>query len=351
MFKGTQKKVISLLIALVMLVALLAGCGGGAPAATPTPPTAPTDTAPTDAADPAETTPDWPTRPVTLITRQAGGGADVALRVLQPALSEVLGVNVIVENIDGAAGAIAISEALNRAPDGYSFGVAFFPTKITLELIQGNEWNALETTYVVNITRDLGNVLCVAADSPIETWDDIVAIGQTRPVTVAVSGMGSMNHLVYRFMALAFPEVQFTDIPFNSGGESATAIAGGHVDMGIAILTNVVQMIHDDMIRPLAWSGPERHEMFPDMPAFQEFTGREIFEVLTQIGMFAPAGTPDHVVQAMNEAVRIALEDEGVIASFADLGLIPFWMSPEDFTEWVHEYYWNIYEVKHYFVG
>ena len=288
----------------------------------------------------------YPNKPITIITRQAGGGADVALRVVQPGISKALGTNVIVENVDGGAGAIAIQELFKRPADGYTFGCAYVPTFIVFELINNHKWKTKETVWVANLTRDFGCVLVVPKKSSIKSWKDIEKIAQKRPITIAGSGTGSVTDFQRFFLQDAFPNIKFTYIPFNSGGEAATAMAGGHTDLGIAVLSNVGQMEKEGLVRFLAFFRDERLKDYPNVPTIKEFSGKAVDPVSTQIVLFAPPGTPDYAVKAMNEAVRKTLKDPGVIEKYKGLGNDAYHMTPEELKTWIFRYWDNINKIK-----
>jgi tripartite-type tricarboxylate transporter receptor subunit TctC len=285
-------------------------------------------------------------KPVTIVTRQAGGGVDVVVRVVQPALTRALGQNVIVENVDGGAGAIAVQEIFKRNADGYTFGAAYVPTFIVFEVLQGHGWKTKDTMWVANLTRDYGCVLVASVNSPIKTWADIAAIGARRPVTIAGSGVNSVTDFQSYFLQKAFPEIAFSYVPFNSGGEAGTAMAGNHTDLGIAVLSNVTQMEKDGLVKFLAFFPDARLTEYPNTPTFEEFSGRRAQNVDAQIVLFAKNGTSDEAVRAMNEAVRSALGNQDVISQYAQLGNLAYPMTSEELRDWAYNYWDDITKIK-----
>lgn len=244
---------------------------------------------------------DYPEDPITyVIPFDPGGESDITARFQEPHLEEILGVSVNITHRPGGGGAVAWSEFQNDAePDGYEIIGVNIPHIIGQPIQREDAGFETDDWEIITFFHSTPNALIVPEDSPFETLDDLVEYARENPEAVTLGGSGtySANHLgALRLEREA--DIDITYIPFTGTGPLPAAIEGGHVS-GIFNYTMLgVQM--EDRARVLAVAAEERVPALPDAPTFKE-QGYDIVGGAYR-GVAAPTGTPDEVIEVLEEA-------------------------------------------------
>lgn len=261
---------------------------------------------------------DYPERPVTLIVAySSGGGSDVFARTIEPFIEKHLGVDVVVENITGAGGAVGFTAIAEAEPDGYTIGVINPPT------LQA-KMHELETRYDLDSFTYLGNVVDdpgaynVATGSPFDSWGDVVEFARENPrvVTVGVSSLGGDDH-INTVVFMQQNDIEFTIVPFQGAAQNRNATMGGHVAVGAFNMGEAISF--SDNLKTLVSMGEQRWDAAPDVPTMKE----EGFELVggSQRGLGAPAGLPDDIRATLETAIAAAVDDPDFVASAAERGV------------------------------
>lgn len=291
-----------LAIALLMVLLLVAGCGGAATDGGSNDNGAvgePEPGQPSGAGDEAIT---YPTGPVTLLVpNPPGGGVDLNARTLQPYLQEALGVNVVVQNKQGAGGNIGRREVYQSTePDGYTLLVTPTPSVALGQIILDGEFDVLGFTPVYTFAGAQGEVVMVPPDSPFQTIEDIQAAGKERTLSVATPGVATTDSLAAALLGHHLG-ITLKEIPFDGGTGAAQAAAAGHTDLAITSPVSGGRLVQDGSVRGIAVTGYERQPELPDLPTMGElgFPG-----VVTDVKMvvLGPPGMPDEIVQVLQAA-------------------------------------------------
>ena len=281
---------------------------------------------------------EFPSRPVRMIVPFAPGGASDTLgRVIQPAMTELLKQQVVVENRDGAAGNIGVEVAVRANPDGYSFLLGNIGTMaINPNYYVKFQYRPLKDLIPVNQVVDVPGCLVVHPSVPAKSVKELIAHLKANP--------GKLNYgAPAPSSANALEMIQF----LNSTGTSAEQIAykggagpamigllGGEVQMMFVTFSSAVQHARAGKARMLAVISPERNPAYKEVPTMRE-QGLNM-TVGSWQGVFLPRGTPKPVVDKMFKVSAEMMKDPGVIKRLGDLGItIVTSQSPADFTNFV----------------
>ncbi|HEY8553964.1 MAG TPA: tripartite tricarboxylate transporter substrate binding protein [Burkholderiales bacterium] len=280
---------------------------------------------------------DWPTKPLTFIVPfPPGGAADMFGRVIAEHLAQRLGQPVVVKNVAGAGGNIAMQEAARAAPDGYTL----FQGTIGTHAINP----ALYTNLQVDPTRDFApvahiggvpNVLVVNPSLSVRSVQELTEYARANPgkLNMGSSGSGSSIHLsgeLYKHLA----KVDIVHVPYRGGAAALTDLIGGQIDLMFDNLPVSLPHIQKGALRALAVTSRTRSPLLPDVPTMIE-AGVPGYEATAWSGIFVPAGTPDPIVRRLNREIRAILESEAVRQRFSKLGAVVETMTPEEFGRFV----------------
>ncbi len=300
------------LISALGVVALVAtACGNGDTGAdTDAEANGSADTATDDGGDAeADAAADWPTEDLTLVvTFGPGGGNDLLNRALAPKLSEALGVQVAIENVEGGGGVIGLTEAYQRGPDGTTL-VSYSPPGEYLSEVQGQLSGFSTDDFIMlgGVNVDPG-AFAVSMDSPYETFEELVAAMETETLAAATNGYTS-NTAVGAMDFMAKTDLEFELIPYDAGSELTAAVIGGTADFGVR--AGGWYDLHEEELRILAFFSEERLEEFPDIPTVEEVTGApSYFSGLR--GLAVHAETPPEQIAILEDAFEQASNDPDI---------------------------------------
>ena len=242
-----------------------------------------------------------------LVGFSAGGGTDVMARTLEPFLEKYIGdgANIVIKNIPGASGQIAVTQVAEARPDGYTIGTYNLPGVMARTLDRDAGYTADSFTYLANVVDD-PNVIVVPSSSDIQTMEQLIeeAKAEAGAVTLGISGLGGDDH--FAFIALQEATgAEFTMVPFGSSAPTRTALMGGHVAAGILNVSEVAGF--EDSIRVLGISSEERSDYLPDVPTLKS-QGIDVVNGSMR-GFVAPAGLSDEVQAKLIEAFRKTFDD------------------------------------------
>lgn len=275
---------------------------------------------------------DYPQRPVHLIVGAApGGGSDFVARTVGARISTLLGQPVIVENRGGAAGLVA-SEFVAKAPaDGYTLLVVFANYATFPSLQKRLSFDPAKDLVPVSDVATSPLVLTVSPSLPVKSVHDLIAYAKTKSLNYASPGVGSMGHLAAElFQSMA--GIKMTHVPYRGGGPAIIGLLGGQVDVYFSTPAATVAQMKAGKLRALAVTGTARAGFAPDLPTIAE-SGLEGYEVSGWFGIFAPAGTPRPVIDAVSRAVATAVKNPEIRDALAKDGDTPVGNSPSEFAK------------------
>lgn len=321
---------LSFLAAALALTMLLSACGQ--PAAKEPAQNTPASSPQTQTKSSAPAKPNYPTKPVKLIiTHAAGGTTDLAARIVAPHLEKHLGQPVVAENMTGAGGNVARDFVWKAAPDGYTLLVSQMPSMDGGKVASGGDFEPMKFTHVYNLAGNNHDVVAVPASSPIKSLKELVEASAKKPLSSSGSGVGTNS-----FMAAVLLQqkvgVKLTYVPFNSGREAATAVAGKQVEMGTGALDSFLPLHEQGLVRILAVFGDKRDAHAKDIPTVIELGYKDVW--LDQMtGVFAPPGTPKEIVDVLATAFEKALNEADLKAAAdkAKVTMVP--LGPTEFEK------------------
>jgi tripartite-type tricarboxylate transporter receptor subunit TctC len=263
----------------------------------------------------------FPSRPITIIVPfSAGGPTDTLARILAQRMTVSLGQNVDIENTTGAAGTIAVARAVRSAADGYTLSIGHVGTHVVNGAIYPLPYDLLKDLEPIAMVANNPQVLVGKKDIPAKTLAELIAWIKERParVPVAHAGVGSPSHIsgVYFEKVVGIPLVM---IPFRGAAPAVQALMGGQVDLLFDQASNSLPQIRGKTITAYAVTAKNKLAAAPDIPTVDE-AGLPEFYMSVWHGLWAPKGTPPHVMARLNAAVVDALADSNVRARLADLG-------------------------------
>jgi len=251
----------------------------------------------------------WPAKAVTFVSPfPPGGSVDPIARLIAAKLTEALGQQFIVENRVGASGSIGTGYVAKAAPDGYTFVFVFDTHAVNPSLLPKMTFDTLKDLAPVMLIGTAPMALATAPSKPYKTFADFVAAAKAKPDTVSYGsiGSGSLGHLTMMLVQEA-GNFKTVHIPYKGGGPMVTDVLGGQIDSGIGSVAVMSAQIKSGKMRPLAVTGETRSAAMPDVPTLAE-QGYKGFSALAWWGIFAPAGTPQPIIDKLNAEIAKVLQ-------------------------------------------
>jgi len=265
---------------------------------------------------------DWPTRPVTMVVPFApGGSVDVMGRILAARLGEVLGQQVIVENLGGAGGMVGSLRVAKASPDGYEFVLGIAGTHAQNQTLYKHPlYNAATDFAPVGLIAEQPTVLVTRKDLPPDTLQQFIAYAKTNQATLQFgsAGAGSANHLACVLLNAAIG-VNVTHVPFRGGGPAMQELLAGRIDYMCNIVTNALPQIEAKTAKPIALLSTKRSPSLPGVASAAE-QGLADFDASTWYAAFLPKGTPQPIVQKLNAAIEATVSTPAVQERLKEIG-------------------------------
>ena len=278
----------------------------------------------------------YPDKPIRLVVPFPPGGAvDFYARVVQPALGEVLGQPVIIENKAGASGMVGAALVAQAPPDGYTLllgNIASLAINVGIYAKMPYDPRK-DLTHIVR-TVDVNYVMVVHPSVPARTVPEFIAYAKANAGKVAygTAGNGSLPHLgTESFKAMTATEM--THVPYKGGGPLVTDLLGGQIQVAIADQANLMPHVQSGKLRALAVATAKRSPNAPDLPTIAESLPG--FEATAWQGLAAPAGLAPDVTKKINEAFNKVMAMPAVRDKLMAAGLAPVGGTPEQFSRFI----------------
>lgn len=278
----------------------------------------------------------FPEKPIRLVVPFPPGGAvDFYARVVQPALGEVLGQPVIIENKAGASGMVGAALVAQSAPDGYTLllgNIASLAINVGIYAKMPYDPRK-DLTHIVR-TVDVNYVMVVHPSVPARTVSEFIAHAKANPGKLAYgsAGNGSLPHLgTEAFKAMTGTDL--THVPYKGGGPLVTDLLGGQVHVAIADQANLMPHVQSGKLRALAVATARRSPNAPDLPTIAESLPG--FEATAWQGLAAPAGLAPEITKKINEAFNKVMAMPAVRDKLMAAGLAPVGGTPEQFSRFI----------------
>lgn len=248
----------------------------------------------------------WPNKPIRfIVSGAAGSGTDLVARTFTDAMAKTFGQPIIVDNKPGANGLIATEAAATAPNDGYHFLFTYAAAHVVNPVLLSKVPYDVhkDFTAVAQIGAG-GNFLVVPAALPLKDLKDLVAYVKTKPadtLSYGSWGNGSGGHLSMEALKQQ-TGLQIKHIPYKSVAASNADLVAGHIDVAFSATATALPLISSGKLKALAISGTYRSKQMPDVKTMSEQGVK--FELNAWYAVFAPAGTPPAIVQAVNKEIN-----------------------------------------------
>ena len=263
----------------------------------------------------------WPTRPLTMVVPfAAGGGTDVLGRIVGRRLSEVLGQQVIIENVGGAGGMVGSARVAKAPPDGYQFVLGSRADTINQTLYKTPLYNLTTDLVPVVLIADQPTVLVARKDLPVENLQEFIAYARKTQVVMQYgsAGAGSTGHVDCALLNAAIG-VSIAHVPYRGGGPAMQDLIAGRIDYFCTLSGTVASQVEGKLVKPIANLSRERSPMLPALATAQE-QGLKDFDASTWFGFFVPRHTPAPVIQRLHDATVEAMDTPSVQERLKEAG-------------------------------
>ncbi|MBA8881238.1 Bug family tripartite tricarboxylate transporter substrate binding protein [Phyllobacterium myrsinacearum] len=278
----------------------------------------------------------FPDRVVTMVVPfAAGGSTDVVARVIANKMSDLLGQQVIVQNIGGGGGSLGAGNVARADPDGYTILMGTVATHALNPLIlKTKPYDAEKDFAPISLLVIVPNVLVVNPELPAKSVQELVDLLKANPdkYSYASSGNGTPLHLsgeLFKKMA----GVSMQHIPYKGAGPALNDVIGNQVPIMFDNLPSSSSHMKGGTLRALGVTTKERAASFPDVPTIGETIPG--YETYTWNALFAPAGTPPEVIAKLNESANKAMKDPAVIERMKEFSATIVGSTPDELASHV----------------
>ena len=264
----------------------------------------------------------FPSRPITIIAAGAAGGpTDTITRIVADAMTRTIGQSVVVEAIGGST--VGPQRGAMARPDGYTLLINNIGFAASATLYRRLPYNVLESFAPLGLVSDSAMTLIAKPGFPATDLGGYFAALQAGgdKLNLAHAGLGSAAHLCGMLVQQA-AGAQATTVVFRGTAPAIAELMAGRIDILCDQATNTVPFIRDGRVKAYAVSSPARVPGIEQLPTTAE-AGFPTVAMTTWHAMYAPAGTPEDIQEALSAALRVALEDEKLRQRFADLATDP----------------------------
>jgi len=265
---------------------------------------------------------EYPDRPVTIVACfPAGGGTDLAVRMIHVELGKALGQPVIIENRGGAGGSVGTGAVARATPDGYTLLSCSSAFVVNPSLYANVSYDPIKDFIPIMVIGASPNVFVVPAQSKIQTMRELIAEAKANPgkMNWTSPGVGTTPQLAGELLKLKLG-LEMTHIPYAGAGPANNAVLAGLVDFYVANYGSLTGLLSSGKVRPVAVTSKKRWPDLPDVPTLDEL-GVKDAESDTFQGVFAPARTPQPVIDRLAKEMSTILADPEMQAKYVKLGL------------------------------
>lgn len=278
----------------------------------------------------------YPIRTVRIVSPFAAGGSnDVIARTIAPKFTETLGQQFIVENRPGAGGVIGTDFVAKAPADGYTLNIATVTTHAIAATLRKLPYDPVKDFAPIGLIGITPYVIIVHPTLPAKTVKQLIALVRTRPgqVEFGSGGVGTPGHLAGE-MFNALSNTKMTHVPYKAGNLALNDLLGGHISLTFSTTITATELIKAGRVRALAVTSLKRIPAFPELPTVAE-AGIPGYEIALWLGLAAPAGTPDSVIQRLSEALARVLQSNDVRSKLAAQSVEPTSSSPRELGEMI----------------
>jgi len=272
---------------------------------------------------PAQAQDKYPSKPINmLVPFAAGGSSDVIARLVGEEMAQVLGQRIVMENMGGAGGATALTRAARAEPDGYTIVIGNSGTNAASYTIY-NDLKYTPADFVpIGLVAKTSPMIALKLDFPAKDLKEFLAYAKANPnkISLGHAGVGSSNYLICRnFLKASGLDVAL--VSYRGAGPALNDLMGGQIDGVCDAATSLSGAVQGNKVKALVVATPQRLPSLPDVPTSAE-AGLPAFQAQGWNAIFAPKGTPQPVIDRLNQALRTALASEKLHSRFKELSSV-----------------------------
>ncbi|MGA7387531.1 MAG: tripartite tricarboxylate transporter substrate binding protein [Pseudolabrys sp.] len=283
---------------------------------------------------PSASAQDWPSRPIhILVGFGAGGGTDVATRILADGLSESLGQQFVVENRPGAGGTIAGGMAAKAPKDGYTVLAISMGHSVSAVMVKQVPYDPVEDFAPVGIFTNSAFVVAVPKNSPATDIKSLVEYVNKQPgkLNYSTVGLGSTQHLIAEHLRQR-ASINAQAVSYRTTSEVVSALLRGEAAFAVELYHPIRGQVDSGDLRVIAVATPTRWPAIPNVPTLAE-SGISGIGYLGWYGLLFPAGTPQPIVGKLHKAMQEVLAKDAVKNRLEGIGAVANLSSPAEFRK------------------
>src|SRR5947207_7982891 len=261
----------------------------------------------------------FPARPVTIVVPfSAGGPTDTIARIMAERMTKSLGQSVLVENVTGAGGNIAVARVVRAAPDGYMVSIGHIGPHVINGAMYKLDYDLLKDLAPVGMFVTNPQIVVSKTALPSKDLKSLIEYARSNPISIATGGAGTPSHVgaVY-FKNLTGGAAQI--VHYRGGAPASADVMAGHVDVFFDQAANALPQMRSGKVRAYTVTQTTRLSVAPDIPTVDE-AGMPGYYMAVWHGLWVPRATPSPVVVRLNTAMVDAAADDGVRKRVMELG-------------------------------
>ena len=283
---------------------------------------------------------DYPNRAITIIVPfTPGATTDTVARLTRDVLERELGAPVVIDNRGGAGGTIGATAVANAKPDGYTLLISVnAPITMNPHVQKSFPFDAVAAFEPISLAGESMLILAVNPSLPVKTVPELIDYAKQNPgkISYGSAGVGSAHHVAGEMMKQK-TGIDMAHVAYRGGPLAIQDLISGNIQVSFGTPPAVLPHAQAGAIRIIALAEAKRHPDYPGVPTIDETLAGVVTN--TWVGFFAPAGTPQPIIDKLNKAMRVALAQPDAIEKFKLQGLTAVSSSPEELRKTVKEEY------------
>ena len=265
----------------------------------------------------------YPSRTITIIVPYpAGGPTDETARVVAQSLSEKLKQNVIVENVTGGGTIIATNKVAKATPNGYTLLLHNLQISANVTLYKNLPFDTDKDLIPVMLINENPLILVGSKTLAPDNLTELLALMKKQTLKAAIPGYGATGHLTTTLLAQA-AKVPINQIPYRGAAPALTDLLGGHVDLYFATPQQIEPQVKAGKVKVYGITAKEKSAEMPTAESMVTALG-PTFDIVYWQALFAPAGTPQSVIDTLNEALQATVSNPAIVKHWHDEGMSTF---------------------------
>jgi len=275
----------------------------------------------------------YPQKPIRILVGfPSGGPPDITARLLADKLSEVWAQPVVVENVTGAGGNIAIDRTVKAPPDGYTLVMASSAITIHPSLSEKTIYDPLKDLVPISVAVSTPSILVVNNEVPAKNMQELIALARAQPgkLTYGHAGLGTPAHLSGEVLK-SLAGIDIMPVSYRGIPALLPDLLAGRLTMTLPNMSVVLPLVREGKLRALGVISPKRAESAPDLPTMAE-QGLADFDVPIWFGLMGPAGIPQVIVDKIHRETVRTLAADDVRKHLKEAGLEVVANKPDEFA-------------------